>query len=374
MNILVTGAKGFIGKNLVVALRRRKEAAVWEFDRDSTAEALVEGLSCADVVFHLAGVNRPEKVEEFNQHNTELTRRICDELRRLGHKTVVVLASSSQALLDNPYGVSKREAEEVVFGFGAGADAPISVFRLPGVFGKWCRPNYNSVVATFCHNIAQNLPITVSDPDREVELVYIDDVVASFMKIVDGEPLSSERRFFNVEPLFRVTLGKLSEIVHGFRKSRQTLILPDFSDRFTRSLYATYLSYLPKDDFSYELKQNVDERGELAELIKSQHIGQIFLSRTRPGITRGHHYHDTKVEKFVVIEGDALIRFKSIINGEIVECPVSGREFRVVDIPPGYSHSIENVGKSDLIVLFWVSEIFDPTKPDTYPLSVIKDK
>lgn len=374
MNILVTGAKGFIGKNLVVALRRRKGTAVWEFDKDSGPETLSEVLSGADVVFHLAGVNRPERVEEFNQHNTELTSYICDGLRRLKRKAALVLASSSQALLDNPYGVSKREAEEVVFHFGAEANVPIAVFRFPGVFGKWCRPNYNSVVATFCHNIARDLPITISDPDREVELVYIDDVVASFMKILDGEPLSSERRFLDVEPLFRLTLGKLSEIVRDFRQSRRTLLLPDFSDRLMRYLYATYLSYLPEDDFSYELKQNVDERGELAELLKSQHIGQIFLSRTRPGIARGHHYHDTKVEKFVVIEGDAVIRFKSIISGEIVECPVSGHEFRVVDIPPGYSHSIENIGKSDLIVLFWVSEIFDPTKPDTYALKVIKDK
>ena len=283
------------------------------------------------------------------------------------------------ALLDNPYGVSKRHAEEEVFAFGKKTGAQIAVFRLPGVFGKWCRPNYNSVVATFCHNIAHDLPIAISDPAKEIELVYIDDVVRAFINVMDGMPPVTEGKYCQAKPTYRITLGALAETIRGFRESRVSLTVPDVSDSFVHALYATYISYLPTDAFAYALTQRTDPRGELAELLKSPHIGQIFVSRTRPGITRGHHYHDTKVEKFVVLEGDAVIRFRNIgtevrgqrseIGGqraEVIEYRVKGEEFRVVDIPPGYTHSIENVGQNDLIVLFWADEIFNPDVPDTY--------
>jgi UDP-2-acetamido-2,6-beta-L-arabino-hexul-4-ose reductase len=370
MRILVTGAKGFIGKNLVVALKRRREFDLIEYDLDSPAGLLEEGLAETDAIFHLAGVNRPERVAEFTEGNVDLTRRVCDTLRRLGRKPFVLLSSSTQAALDNPYGVSKRNAEEAVFEFGRETGAPVFVFRLPGVFGKWCRPNYNSVVASFCHNIARDLPIAVSDPLKEIELVYVDDVVRSFIGTLDGRLPVINGPYCLVEPTHRITLGVLADTIRGFRDSRASLTLPDMSDPFIRALNATYVSSLPADAFAYALTPRIDPRGELAELLKSVHVGQIFVSRTRPGITRGNHYHDTKVEKFIVLEGNAVIRFRPVLGGDVIEYPVSGREFRVVDIPPGYSHSIENVGQTDLIVLFWADEIFTPGIPDAFGMTV----
>jgi UDP-2-acetamido-2,6-beta-L-arabino-hexul-4-ose reductase len=368
--ILVTGANGFIGKNLVVALKRRTDIDVIEYDLDSPAGLLEEGLAKADVIYHLAGVNRPERVEEFTKCNCNLTQQICDALRRLGCTPLIVLSSSTQAAIDNPYGLSKRRAEETVFGFGGETEASVFVFRLHGVFGKWCRPNYNSVVATFCHNIAHNLPISISDPKREIELVYIDDVIRAFIRIMDGSPPVSVSKYCMVEPTYRVSLGALAATIQGFWDSRISLSVPDMCDSFIHSLYATYITYLPEDSFAYALTQRADPRGELAELLKSPRIGQIFVSRTRPGITRGNHYHDTKVEKFVVLEGDAVIRLRHILGSDVIEYFVSGRQFRVVDIPPGYTHSIENVGQRDLIVLFWADEIFDPDIPDTIGMMV----
>jgi len=379
MKILVTGARGFIGKNLVVALRRKDDVEVIEYDLDSPESLLEHGLAELDVIFHLAGVNRPERAEEFEKGNFDFTRQICESLGRLGRSPLFVLSSSSQAALDNPYGRSKRQAEEAIFDFGRETGASVFVFRLPGVFGKWCRPNYNSVVATFCHNIARDLPIAISDSTREIELVYIDDVVRAFIGVMDGRPPISEGSYCLAAPTYRITLGALAEAIRGFRESRINLSVPDVKEPFIHALYATYISYLPTDSFAYALTQRCDPRGELAELMKSPHIGQIFVSRTCPGITRGQHYHDTKVEKFVVLEGDAVIRFRSIRpedrdqrsegggqRTEVIEYPVSGHEFRVVDIPPGYTHSIENVGKTDLIVLFWADEIFYPDHTDTY--------
>ncbi len=365
-SILVTGAKGFIGKNLIVSLKRRGDVDVIEYDLDSPAGLLEEGLAKADMIYHLAGVNRPERVEEFTEGNFDLTRQVCDTLRRLGLKPLLLLSSSTQAALDNPYGLSKRQAEDAVFGFGRETGAEVFIFHLPGVFGKWCRPNYNSVVATFCNNIARDLPIVISDPAKEIELIYIDEVVNAFIGVMDGRLPVSDGKYCLAAPTYRISLGALAETIRGFRDSRVSLALPDTSDLFVRALYATYVSYLPPDSFAYPLTQRIDPRGELAELLKSPRIGQIFLSRTRPGITRGHHYHDTKVEKFGVIEGEAVIRFRHILDGDVIEYPVSGREFRMVDIPPGYTHAIENIGQNDLIVLFWADEIFNPEKPDTY--------
>jgi len=368
--VLVTGAKGFIGKNLVVALNRRSDVEVIEYDIDSNPDVLNEGLSVADVIFHLAGVNRPERVEEFTEGNFDLTSRICAALKRGGNKPIFVLSSSIQAALENPYGISKRQAEDAVFAFGRETETPVFVFRLHGVFGKWCRPSYNSVVATFCHNIARGMPIEISDPSREVELVYIDDVIRAFCGILDGRTPAADGQYSLAKPTYKITLGALAETIRGFRESRENLSVPDMGDSFVHALYATYLSYLPVDNFAYALTQKSDPRGELAELLKSPHIGQIFVSRTRPGITRGHHYHDTKVEKFVVLEGDAMIRFRHILGGDVIKYPVSGREFRVVDIPPGYIHAIENLGQNDLIVLFWADEIFNPDVLDTFGMTV----
>lgn len=373
MKILVTGAKGFIGKNLTVELQRKSDFKVDAYDLDFPKGALNKALAEADLIYHLAGVNRPQKIEEFKEGNFDLTRQVCDELLRIGRSPAIVLSSSTQALLDNPYGNSKRQAEEAVLEYAKESGASVFIFRLPGVFGKWCRPHYNSVVATFCHNIARDLQISISDPEKEVELIYIDDVVRAFSACADDRPPLSDGRFSRVEPIYRISLGVLAETLRSFYDSRSSLELPDMSNRLNRALYATYLSYLPSDSFAYSLTQRSDPRGELAELLKSQHIGQIFVSRTRPGITRGNHYHDTKVEKFMVMEGDAVIRFRHILREEVIEYPVSGREFRVVDIPPGYTHSIENVGQSDMIVLFWASEIFNPNSTDTFGLPVLTD-
>jgi len=369
--LLVTGAAGFIGKNLTVAVKRQGNRRVIAVDVQDPPGALVAGLDQADAIIHLAGVNRPERVEEFEAGNLGSLQDVMNRLRESGRRPLVALSSSMQATLDNPYGVSKRRAEEALRAFGEETGTPVRIFRLPGVFGKWCRPNYNSVVATFCHNIAHDLPISISDPSREIELAYLDDVVAAFIGLLDGREPAQADGVCQAHPTYHTTLGALADTIKGFRESRQTLQLADFADPFTRKLYATYLSYLPADDFAYALQQRTDPRGVLAELLKSPHFGQIFVSRTKPGITRGNHYHDTKVEKFCVIDGDAIIRFRHILNGEVLEYPVSGRDFKVVDIPPGYTHSIQNVGEGELITLFWASELFDPSKPDTYAMPVL---
>ena len=368
--VLVTGAKGFIGKNLIVALKRRADVDVIEHDLDSPEGFLEEGLAKADVIYHLAGVNRPKRVEEFTEGNFDLTQQLCDTLRQLDSKPMIVFSSSTQAALDNPYGLSKRQAEEAVFDFGKEAKVSVFVFRLASVFGKWCQPNYNSVVATFCNNIACDLPIAISDSAKEIELIYVDDVVHAFIGVMDGCLPVSGGKCCLVEPCYRITLGSLAETIRDFKHSRVSLALPDICDPFVRALYATYTSYLPANSFAYPLPQRSDPRGILAELLKSLHIGQMFVSRTRPGFTRGNHYHDTKVERFIVLEGDAIIRFRNVLGGDVIEYPVSGHEFRVVDIPPGHTHAIENVGQSDLIVLFWADEIFNPAIPDTFGMMV----
>ena len=279
-------------------------------------------------------------------------------------RPVIVLSSSYQAAQDNPYGRSKLAAEQALEDYVARTGTPAVIYRLPGVFGKWCRPNYNSVVATFCHNIARDLPITISDPARVVELVYVDDVVAQFMTHLENRPPGVTRG--EVRPTFSASLGELADRIRALRAMRQTLEVADASDPFTRRLLGTFTSYLPPTDLAYPLEQRTDPRGTLAELLKSPHFGQMFVSRTHPGVTRGNHYHDLKVEKFCVLEGEAVIRFRPILGDEVTEHRVSGTDFKVVDIPPGMTHSIENVGTTEMIVLFWASEILDREHPDTY--------
>jgi UDP-2-acetamido-2,6-beta-L-arabino-hexul-4-ose reductase len=374
MNILVTGAKGFIGRNLVAWLSRQPDCRVYQHDSGNTREELNEALANAELVYHLAGVNRPQSESEFQTGNVDFTSQVCNELLRLGRRVPIVLSSSIQATLENPYGFSKRQAEAVVAQYAQLGGARVVIYRLQNVFGKWCRPNYNSVVATFCHNIAHDLPITISDPNRELELIHVDDVVAHFLRELpraDGVSDDDRVGYRQVTPTYRITLGRLAELIRSFRRSRQSLHLPDFHDEFTRKLYGTYLAYLEPDDFAYDLEMKCDPRGCLAEFIKSPFMGQVFVSRTAPGITRGNHYHHTKTEKFLVVEGEAVIRFRHIESGRVVEYRVNGRDFRVVDISPGYTHSIENIGAGELVTLFWASEIFDPSRPDTNALPVI---
>ena len=362
--VLVTGSKGFVGRNLCAVLKRREDIELYEYDIDKKQAELNVALQQVDCIIHLAGVNRPQKPDEFETGNVGSIKDICDKLKDIGRTPKIILSSSIQAVLDNPYGVSKRLAEEVLQRFAENTGAECVVYRFKNLFGKWCRPNYNSVTATFCHNIANDLPIQISDPSNEIELTHIDEVVDALISEVSSS--SPGFRFAPPLPSKRISLGELAEKIKSFREMRTRLNLPDFRDAFERALYGTYLSYLDTQDFEYGLEKRSDHRGSLAEFLKSSSMGQIFVSRTKPGITRGDHYHHTKIEKFLVLQGTAMIRFRHIEEEEVLEYRVRGEDYRVLDIPPGYTHSIENVGQDELVTLFWASEIFDPEKPDTY--------
>lgn len=370
MNVLITGASGFIGKNLSATLSTMDGYSVLKYDINDTLDTLRQYIGIADFVVHLAGVNRPEKTEEFFTGNKGFTETLL-ELMEMEDRNVPVLVSSSiQAELDNPYGISKRQTEEAVLDWAQRTGSKAYIYRLPNVYGKWCRPNYNSVVATFCNNIAKGLPIQINNPDHEVTLVYIDDVVGEIIKAIEGKPLVRDGLFYRIEKTSRVTVGQLAELIQSFADSRKNLVMPNFEGYLERTLYATFLTYLDEDDFGYKLDMKFDNRGWLAEFIKSRQFGQIFISRTKPAITRGNHWHHTKVEKFLVIQGEAVIRFREINGSKVIEYPVSGDELKVLDIPAGYTHSITNVGDEDVITLFWAVEIFDPERPDTYQDSV----
>jgi len=367
--ILITGGRGFLGRNLAAHLRARNDCETLIFDQDDSPTDLENWLGGADVVFHLAGVNRPKDECEFETGNAGLTERICALLRQARRQPKIVFASSIQAELQNPYGISKRKAELALQAFAATAGASVRIYRLKNLFGKWCRPNYNSVTATFCHNIANDLPIAVADADHELELSYVDDVVAAFLEELEAGPHSGEAR--TEVPSYRIRLGDLVGRIQAFHDMRISLTLPDFSDRFNQALYATYLSYVPAHVLREDLRTRCDARGSLAEFIKSKHFGQIFVSRTKSGVTRGNHYHHTKTEKFLVVEGEGIVRMRQIESSEVLEYKVRGEAFQVIDIPPGYTHSIGNIGAGDMVTLFWASEIFDPDRPDTYFLPVL---
>lgn len=369
--VLIIGGRGFLGRNLAAHLGERADCEVTIIDREESPQALRRALRETDIVFHLAGVNRPRDTAEFETGNVGLTKRICQYLRELRCSPKVVFSSSIQADLPNPYGSSKARAEDALRQFALNTGAKVRIYRLKNLFGKWCRPNYNSVTATFCHNIANGLPITISDVAREIELSYVDDVVAAFA----GEIDSSENAIEAGGQIhsYRIRLGDLAGRIQAFHEMRDTLALPDFSDGFNRALYATYLSYLPAPMRKYALQVRTDPRGSLAELVKQRNMGQIFVSRTKPGVTRGNHYHHTKTEKFLVLEGSGVIRMRNIEDSHIDEYLVSGDSYCVVDIPPGTTHSITNVASGDLVTLFWSSEIFNPDHPDTYFLPVELD-
>jgi UDP-2-acetamido-2,6-beta-L-arabino-hexul-4-ose reductase len=369
--ILVTGAAGFIGRNLTQALSRLADVEILGVDVDTEDADLSRALARADLIYHLAGVNRPQDPAEFERGNAGYTETLCQRLTDLGRAPKIVISSSIQAAQDNPYGQSKQRAEATLAAFAERSGAEVVIYRLPNVFGKWCRPNYNSVVATFCHNIARGLPISISDETRELELVYIDDVVAAFA----SERASSRGagcHLAAVAPTHTITLGDLAARIEGYRQSRETLLAPDFADGFSRCLYATYLSYLEDGDQSYPLLARSDPRGSLAEFVKSPPFGQVFVSHTKPGITRGNHYHDTKTEKFLVVAGEGIIRLRQVHSDEVISYRVRGEEYRVVDIPPGCTHSIENVGADTMVTLFWACEVFDPARADTHPCEVLR--
>jgi UDP-2-acetamido-2,6-beta-L-arabino-hexul-4-ose reductase len=367
-NVLIIGGKGFLGRNLAVQLSEREDCETTVCSREDSEEDLRNGLFKADLIFLLAGVNRPLDPSEFESGNSGFTEKVCQTLQTAKRAPKIVFSSSIQAELTNPYGMSKKNAERILFQFAAETGACVRIYRLKNLFGKWGRPNYNSVTATFCHNIANELAIDVSDPAREIDLSYVDDVVAAFLSEID-ESRSGAELITDVQS-YRIRLGDLAGRIQAFHDMRATLVAPDFSDWFSRALYATYLSYVPSAALRHSLEIRADNRGSLAEFIKEKHFGQIFVSRTKPGITRGNHYHHTKAEKFFVVEGEGLIRMRAIEGGPVKEYLVKGSEYQVIDIPPGLTHSITNVGSREMVTLFWSSELFDPDHPDTYYLRV----
>jgi len=362
--VLVTGSNGFVGKNLCAVLRLHKDIELYEYGLNRRQTELDVALQQVDYIIHLAGVNRPKDPKEFGIGNVKPLKEICLKLQELGRAPKVILSSSIQAELDNLYGISKHTAEVILYQFAKYTGAECVVYRFKNLFGKWCRPNYNSVVATLCYNIAHGFGIQISNPQNEVELTHIDIVVEAL--ITELEPENSGFRFAEPLPSRKITLEELVQKIESFHKIRTSLCLPDLRDTFDRVLYSTYLSYLNSGEFEYGLEVKSDQRGSLAEFLKSPSMGQIFVSHTGPGITRGNHYHHTKVEKFLVLHGNALIRLRHINSNYIVEYRVKGEDYQVLDIPPGYTHSIENVGQDDLVTLFWASEMFDPERPDTY--------
>lgn len=366
--VLVTGSNGFIGKNLVATLRLNEDIEVLEFGRATPAEQLHVFIKRADFIYHLAGVNRPESEKEFEVHNKNLTEHIVEQLRANNLRTPLLITSSTQAELDNPYGMSKKAAEDAVFQWSLESKAPVYVYRLPGVFGKWCKPNYNSVVATFCYNTVNNLEVSVNDPQKIISLAYIDDVIADFITLLDKPLQASSTKIQGISRTFDISLGDLRSRIVALRDIRTSLIVPDLNDLLNKFLYATYISYLPKDDFSYSLPKNSDDRGWLAEFVKSGSFGQIFISRTKPGITRGDHWHHTKIEKFLVVSGSAEITFRNKLHNDqdIIRYIVSGDDAKVLDIPTGYVHAITNIGNDELVTIFWANEILDKERPDTY--------
>lgn len=366
--VLVTGSEGFIGKNLIVRLQELDNVVIKSFDKEDNIDTLKKLLWEADFIFHLAGVNRPKNVEEFEKVNVGFTRALIELLEELDKNIPIVITSSVQAELDNPYGKSKKRAEDELIKYSKKNNVSVYIYRLPNVFGKWSRPNYNSVVSTFCYNISHNLDITISGPKRELELVYIDDIIDEFVSLLNREVGDFHKHYYNIKRTFKVTLGELADKLYEIGDIRNTLIVPDFSDIFLKFLHTTYLSYLNKDNFSYEMDSKEDNRGSFIELIKSNSFGQISVSRSRKGIIRGNHYHNTKNEKFCVIKGKAVIKLRNILNDKIISYYVSDKKIEIVDIPPGYTHSIENLteGDGEMILLIWVNEIFDPKNPDTY--------
>ena len=368
MKILVTGANGFIGKNLVMHLRVKTGMEVLTFARGDGNAALLAALSLADAVIHLAGVNRPATSDEFEQVNAGLTRQICESFRALNKTVPLILASSVQAKLDNLYGRSKLAAEQTVEQLSLDRGVPVAIYRLQGVFGKWCKPNYNSVVATFCHNKAHDLPVQINDASTKVSLVYVDDVVSAFLKLLVS-PWSGLLRP-EVAPEYCITLGELSSQIDAFRNCRTTLVSERVGAGLTRALYATYLSYLPKDKFAYEVPAYGDARGIFVEMLKTPETGQFSFFTAHPGVTRGGHYHHTKTEKFLVIKGKARFGFRHMITNEIFYLDTQGAKPQVVETVPGWTHDITNMGDEELVVMLWANEIFDRVNQDTFSSEV----
>lgn len=378
MKVLVTGAKGFVGKNLVAQLNNIKDSkarcygdlkidAVYEYDIDSTIEELDAFCKDCDFVFNLAGVNRPQNQEEFMQGNFGFASTLLDTLKKHGNKCPVMISSSTQAALDNPYGESKRAGEQLMFSYAEETGAKVLVYRFPNLFGKWCRPNYNSAVATFCNNIANDLPIQVNDPKVVLNLVYIDDLVDEMIAALKGEEHRKEQ-FCEVPIVHSVSLGEIVDLLYEFKDQSQTLVVPEIpNNSFAKKLYSTFLSYFPKEKVAFPLKMNIDDRGSFTELLKSKDVGQVSINISKPGITKGQHWHNSKWEFFIVVAGHGLIQERKIGSDEVIEFEVSGDKIEAVHMLPGYTHNIINLSQTEnLVTVMWANESFDPNKPDTF--------
>jgi len=388
MNILITGANGFIGKNLVTTLEtiidgrnnlypflNKEKIYLFKYDIDTKKSLLDKYCKDADFIFHLAGVNRPKNEKDFMKGNFGFTSELLNKLEKYSNKAPILITSSIQAALDNPYGKSKKAGEALMFNYSNKTNSNVFVFRLPNVFGKWCRPNYNSAVATFCNNIANDLPIKVNDPNVFMNLVYIDDVVDAFIKALDNDVIQ-ENNYCYIQTVHKVKLGKIVELLNEFKNSRNTLSVPNMINAFEKDLYSTYLSYLPESEFSYPLQMNIDDRGSFTEIIKTDDRGQFSVNKSNVGIIKGNHWHHSKNEKFVVVQGKALIQFRKVGKDEngnnypVIDYHVTGDKIEVVDIPTGYTHNIINEGDTELITFMWANEKFNKEKPDTYFLEV----
>lgn len=377
MKILVTGAKGFVGRNLVETLKNVRDGKdtkrdllvdeIYEYDIDSTQEELDEYCKNADFICHLAGVNRPKDESEFMEGNFGFTSILLELLKKHNNKSPILITSSIQASLDNPYGKSKKAGEDLIFGYGNECGVKSLVYRLPNVFGKWCRPNYNSAVATFCHNIANDLEITVNNREHLMTLVYVDDVVDEFINAMKGQENRNDE-FCSVPIEHSIKLGEIADLLYKFKDQPKSLIMPEIPyNSFEKKLYSTYLSYLPKDAVKFPLKMNVDQRGSFTELIKSEKCGQVSINISKPGITKGQHWHNTKWEFFIVVAGHGLIQERKIGSDEILEFEVSGDKIEAIHMLPGYTHNIINLSDTeDLVTVMWANEQFDPNKPDTF--------
>ncbi len=377
MKILITGAKGFVGRNLAEELKNIRDGKdktypldsnleIYEYDIDTPVKMLDEYCRDADFVMHLAGVNRPKDESEFMEGNFGFTSTLLDTLKKYNNKAPIAITSSIQASLDNPYGRSKKAGEDLIFDYGRENGVKVCVYRLPNVFGKWCRPNYNSAVATFCHNIARGLDITVNDRNHMMTLVYVDDVVDELINALCGNE-NSDGEYCKVAVEHKITLGGIVDLLNSFKASREDKSVPDMSDAFTKKLYSTYLSYLEPDNFSYKLKMNCDDRGSFTEIIRTLNAGQFSVNISKPGITKGQHWHHTKNEKFVVVKGHGLIQLRKIGTDEVVNYEVNGDDITVVDMIPGYTHNIINLSDTeDLVTFMWANECFNPEKPDTF--------
>ena len=366
MKILVTGSNGFIAKNFIQFLSEESEIEVLKFNRDSSLEELEQSVLAADWIVHLAGINRPLNEQEFIEGNITLTQKIANILKRAKKQTPIILSSSIQAERDNAYGQSKLGGEQVLLELQQQQGNPVYVCRLANVFGKWSRPNYNSAVATFCYNTANDLPIQIHDENALIRLVYVDDVIESFWNVIQGT--QKVEQTFAIEPEYQISVGELARTLAGFKHSRETLITDRVGTGLTRALYSTYLSFLKPEQFDYSVPKYGDQRGVFVEMLKTPDAGQFSYFTAHPGITRGGHYHHTKTEKFLVIKGKALFKFRHVVTGEFYELETTGDEPRIVETVPGWTHDITNIGNEEMVVMLWANEIFDREKPDTYAM------